>query len=39
MLNSFGENEKTNHKNGSNLLAQFTAIFNWYGNPAIRVCK
>ena len=37
MLNSFGENEKTNHKNGSYLLAQFTAIFNWSGNPAATI--
>ena len=37
MLNSFGENENTNHKNGSYLLAQFTAIFNWSGNPAATI--
>ena len=37
MLNPFGENENTNHKNGSYLLAQFTAIFNWSGNPAATI--
>ena len=33
MLPSYGD-DNTSHKNGAGLLAQFTAIFNWSGNPA-----
>ncbi len=34
MWPSYGENDNPSHKNGAGLLAQFTAIFNWSGNPA-----
>ena len=33
MWPSYGE-DNPSHKNGAGLLAQFTAIFNWAGNPA-----
>ena len=37
MIPSYGDSDNIAHKNGAGLLSQFTAIFNWSGNPAATI--
>ena len=37
MISSYGDSDNIAHKNGAGLLSQFTAIFNWSGNPAATI--